>query len=197
MRKTCLQSVIWLLHLGYADWDHAVRVQYHLSTSNYCHQQEKAEQEEEEESKAKVHIHVEPAWGWKRRVHFDQSHKISLLPSCWSPSFRCVQSKVLFQSFPCNHEHSTNVLWSWMTQSNSLLLYLNSAVGFLCVLPSLFSFWTHCPHSLRKDGPVDKQSAIWHLCPPSIVNQGVWWQSGLSWGHLWISPWPAGQECQE
>lgn len=85
MRKTCLQSVVWLLHLGYADWDHAVWVQYHLSTSNYCHQQEKAEQEEEEESKAKVHIHVEPAWGWIRRVHFDQSHKISLLPSCWSP----------------------------------------------------------------------------------------------------------------
>lgn len=66
-------SFLCLLLLVCSDGDITVRVQHHLSTADYGHQQEEAEQEEEEEGKTKVHIHFKPGNGEGWRVHVDKS----------------------------------------------------------------------------------------------------------------------------
>lgn len=68
-------SFLCLLLLVRSDGDITVRVQHHLSTADYGHQQEEAEQEEEEEGKTKIHIHFKPGNGECWRVHVDKPTK--------------------------------------------------------------------------------------------------------------------------
>lgn len=68
-------SLLCLLLLVCINRDGAVRVQHHLSTTHYGHQQEEAEEEEEEEGKTKIHIHIQPGNGKHRQVHVDKSTK--------------------------------------------------------------------------------------------------------------------------
>lgn len=96
---TCLgtQSVPRLLCLVHGDRNSAVRVQHHLSTAEYGHQQEEAEQEEEEHCKAKVHIHVEPALGDAGRVHIAQNlSSLKQISSALCPHFAPASPEAYF-----------------------------------------------------------------------------------------------------
>lgn len=95
-----LNSVFCLLCLVHGDRNSAVRVQHHLSTAEYGHQQEKTEQEEEEHSKTKVHIHIKSAFWDAGRVHIHQKfYFLKKISSSLFPYFCTLITRSLFSEF--------------------------------------------------------------------------------------------------
>lgn len=92
-------SFLHLLLLVCSDGDITVRVQHHLSATDYGYQQEEAEQEEEEKGKTQVHIHFKPGSGGGWRVHVYKSTK-SIYSSV-------VVSSVYFPLDSLHHESSS------------------------------------------------------------------------------------------